>query len=275
MILVTGAGGKTGRAVLAALHARGASTRALLRSAAEMTANEAMAGDLSNSSTIAAALQGVQAVYFIAPNVYPDEASLGAAWIAAAKAAGVRTFVYHSVLYPQVEAMPHHWQKLRVEEALIQSGLSFTVLQPASYMQNILPYLEDIRMHGEYSVPYSPHVLFTPVDLHDMAAVAARVLLEPDHSGAIYPLAGPEALSSVQMAAQVAEHIQRSVAAVQQPLSEWLSANQHLPTYARDTLAAMFAWYDQHGFAASAHTLTSLLGRQPTRFASFLQRELK
>lgn len=275
MILVTGAGGKTGRAVLAALHARGASTRALLRRAGELPASEVMLGNLAESSTIAAALQGVQAVYFIAPNVYPDEASLGAAWIAAARAAGVRRFVYHSVLYPQIEAMPHHWQKLRVEEALIQSGLDFTILQPASYMQNILPYLEDMRAHGEYSVPYSPHALFTPVDLHDVAAVAAHVLLEPGHSGAMYPLAGPEALSSVQMARQVAGLIQRSVAAVQQPLSEWLAANQHLPAYARDTLAAMFAWYDQHGFAASATTLASLLRRPPTRFASFLQRELK
>ena len=58
--------------------------------------------------------------------------------IRAAQSAGVERFVYHSVLHPQVEIMAHHWQKMRVEEQLFESGLSFTILQPAAYMQNVL-----------------------------------------------------------------------------------------------------------------------------------------
>src|SRR5690606_35992671 len=105
--------------------------------------------------TILDALAGVEAVYFIAPNMHPHEYDIACEWLAAAKTAGVSRFVYHSVLFPQIEAMPHHWQKLRVEEALIRSGLDFTILQPASYMQNILPDLDGMRQYGEYRVPYS------------------------------------------------------------------------------------------------------------------------
>ncbi|MCW5873665.1 MAG: NmrA family NAD(P)-binding protein [Anaerolineales bacterium] len=274
MILVTGASGKTGRAVLAALQAEGAATRALVRREQPLPADEVLQGNMADAAAMAAALAGAEAVYFIAPNMFPNEAELGAAWITAAKAAGVRRFVYHSVLFPQIEAMPHHWQKLRVEEALIQSGLEFTILQPASYMQNILPYLDAMRERGEYRVPYSPQAQFSPVDLDDVAAVAARVLLEPGHRGGVYALAGPETLSSAEIAGQVAAHIGRPVAAVQQPLAEWKAANTRLPAYARDTLAAMFTYYDAHSFTASSFMLAGLLGRAPGSFGEFLQREL-
>lgn len=274
MILVTGANGKTGRAVLAALQTKGAATRALVRREVDMPADEVVQADMADPAAMQAALAGVDALYFIAPNMYPDEVALTAAWIAAAKAAGLRRFVYHSVLYPQIAAMPHHWQKLRAEEALIQSGLDFTILQPASYMQNVLPYLPAMRTQGEYRVPYSVDAQFTPVDLNDVASVAARVLLEAGHHGAIYPLAGPQVLSSADMAAQTALHIGRPVAAAQQALANWQASNAQLPSYARDTLSAMFAYYDAHGFAASSFTLQSLLGRAPSSFTEFLQREL-
>jgi len=274
MILVTGASGKTGRAVLAALQAEGAPTRALARSEQPLPADEVLQGDMADSAVMAAALAGAQAVYFIAPNMHPTEAALGADWIAAAKAAGVRRFIYHSVLFPQIEIMPHHWQKLRVEEALIQSGLEFTILQPASYMQNILPYIASMHEHGEYRVPYSVDAKFSPVDLEDVATAAARVLQQPGHIGAINQLAGPDVLSSTEMAQYAAQHLGRQVTAVQQPLADWQAANAHLPTYTRGTLAAMFTYYDVYGFAASSFALAHLLEREPTHFADFLAREV-
>lgn len=274
MILVTGAGGKTGQAVLAALLTLGLPTRALLRRPKDVPASQTLLGDMTQPGSMAEALQGVHALYFIAPNMYAHEAELATAWIAAAQAAGVRRFVYHSVLFPQLEAMPHHWQKLRAEEALIQSGLDFSILQPASYMQNTLAYLPAIRQYGEYRQPYATTARFSPVDLQDVAQVAARVLHEPDHSGLSYPLAGPEVLSSAEMAAQLADQLGQPVQASQQPLADWQAANQHLPAYARTTLSAMFAYYDAHGFAASSFVLESLLARPAGSFRAFLQREL-
>jgi uncharacterized protein YbjT (DUF2867 family) len=89
-------------------------------------------------------MKGVGAIYHMAPNVSPDEVAIGKAVISAAKRAGVEHFVFHSVLHPQIEAMPHHWRKLRVEELLLESDLPWTILQPTTHMQHILHIESDL-----------------------------------------------------------------------------------------------------------------------------------
>ena len=89
--------------------------------------------------------------------------------------------VIRSVFHPQVEAMPHHWRKMRVEEKLLASGLPFTILQPAAYMQNILAYWDDIAHRGRYALPYAPDSRLSSVDLEDVAQAAALVLTESGH----------------------------------------------------------------------------------------------
>ena len=140
MILVTGAAGKTGQAVIKALVARRQPVRALVRRDEQtqivksLRAKEAIVGDMRYATTLKRATQGVHAVYHICPNVSPEEIQIGKTAIAAAREAGVEQFVFHSVMHPQTEAMTHHWNKLRVEEALFESGLAYTILQPSSYM---------------------------------------------------------------------------------------------------------------------------------------------
>ena len=143
MILIIGAAGKTGRAIIQALTKSGETVRALVHRSDQVSFIEALgvddvlAGDLLDQSVMERAVRGVRAIYHIAPNVSPDEVSIGKTIIAAAQSADVERFVFHSVLHPQIEAMPHHWQKLRVEELLFESGLPFTILQPTAYMQNV------------------------------------------------------------------------------------------------------------------------------------------
>lgn len=277
MILVTGAAGKTGQAVLRALASKGAETKALIRRAEQEViarnagAKEVAIGDLADRDAINKALTNVEAIYFICPNVHPNEFEIGNLWICAAKEAGVPRFVYHSVLFPQVEAMPHHWQKLRVEETLIGSGLDFTIVQPASYIQNILPYWEEISKKGKYRVPYSIDSLFSPVDIEDVAAAAATVLTQGGHAGSVYQLAGPEILSTIDMASQIAKELGRQVQAQSLSLREWKQTAKGLTPYALDALSRMFAYYDKHGFWSSSGVLENLLGRPPTSFAKFLR----
>jgi len=276
MILVTGAAGKTGQAVLRGLARKGAETKAFVRLAKQEAiartagAKEIVIGDLAERTASEQALTNVEAVYFICPNMHPDEFEIGNLWISAAKAAGVQRFVYHSVLFPQIEAMPHHWQKLRVEETLIGSGLDFTILQPASYMQNILPYWAEISQRGKYRVPYSVDTLFCPVDLQDVAAVAATAMTGSGHAGSIYQLAGPEILSTVDVAAQISNKLGRYVQAENLLLGKWRETAKG-SDYALDALSKMFAYYDKHGLWSSSGMLENLLKRPPTLFASFLR----
>jgi len=282
-ILVTGAAGKTGRAVIQALGKRGQTVRALVhrpeqaQQAEQQGAHDVVAGDMRAAATWERAIQGVRAVYHICPNVSPDEVTIGQTAIVAARAAGVERFVYHSVLHPQIETMPHHWLKLRVEELLFASGLAYTILQPAAYMQNVLAQWERITTQGVYPVPYPVETRLGMVDLADVAEVAATVLTEPSHLGATYELAGPEALTQIEVAAILAQQLGRPVRLEVIPLAAW-EANARaagLGEYQVTTLLKMFRYYAAYGFSGNAHVLGWLLRRPPTTFAVFVERVVR
>jgi NAD(P)H dehydrogenase (quinone) len=281
MIVVTGAAGKTGRALVQALVARGTAVRALVHRPEQVDSLKALgalgvvAGDMADASVLGDVLRDATAVYHICPNVHPDELEIGRRAISMARVAGINHFVYHSVLHPQVEAMPHHWQKLRVEEALLESGLNFTILQPAAYMQNVLANWTAVVGQGVYTVPYAAETRLTMVDLNDVAEAAAVVLTEPGHYGATYELAGPEWLSQTEIAAVLSDVLSRPVQA--QPISndQWRQGAESagLGRYQIETLLKMFAYYEQYGFRGNAKVLSWLLGREPARFADFVRRQ--
>ena len=81
---------------------------------------------------------------------------------------GLRRIVYHSVLRPGLEAMPHHWDKLRAEERLAESHLDTVTLQPCSYMQNIEPLLDTVRETGLYQPLGGLDAAISFVDLADV-----------------------------------------------------------------------------------------------------------
>ncbi len=279
MILVTGAAGKTGRAIIRALAARGAVMRALVHrpeqvAAVEALGAEAVAGDLREQAAVDRAARGARAVYHICPNVHPEEIAIGQTAIASARRAGVERFVYHSVLHPQVEAMPHHWRKMRVEALLFASGLDFTILQPAAYMQNVLAHRDRIMGEGIYPVPYPVETRLGLVDLEDVADAAAAVLTEPGHDGATYELAGPEALTQTEIANLLGQQLGRAVHAQAVPLAEWERGARAagLGEYALQTLLQMFRYYAEHGFWGNPNALGWLLGRPATTFAAFVER---
>ncbi|MBI3998705.1 MAG: NmrA family NAD(P)-binding protein [Armatimonadetes bacterium] len=283
MILVTGAAGKTGRAVIRALAARGAVVRALVSRPEHVDvvrsvgAQDVIVGDLRAQTAVAQALRGVRAVYHICPNVHPDEVTIGTAMIAASHAEGIAHFVYHSVLLPQVEAMPHHWQKLRVEERLVGSGLPYTILQPASYMQNVLAGWQQIVTAGVYRVPYALETRLGMVDLADVAEAAAVVLTTRGHQAAIYELAGPEVLNQVEIAAALGRVLGRPVRAEVMPLEMWerQARASGLGDYQVRTLLAMFRYYERRGFWGTPNILRWLLGRSPTTFAACVERTVR
>lgn len=280
MILVTGAAGKTGRAITKALDNRAFAVRALVRRreqavlSEESGAREVVVGDMTDPATMLRAVQGAHALYHICPNMNRQEAFIGDLLIEAARGAGVSHFVLHSVLHPQVKEMPHHWSKMRVEAKLFQSGLPFTVLQPAAYMQNLLPQWESIVAKGIYRTPYPVDTELALVDLHDVAEVAAVVLTEPGHEHGIYELAGPENLTQTQVAAVLATMLGRPVQAEELPLSAWrrqarLSGQEENQI---DMLEEMFQYYAAFGFRGNPWILERLLSRSATDLASFASR---
>jgi uncharacterized protein YbjT (DUF2867 family) len=280
MILVTSAAGKSGKAVVKALVAKGAQVRAFIRNPEQagallaLGATEVSFGSFEDARALSQAAAGVRAIYHICPNVSRDEVAYARAVAAAARTHGVKRFVYHSVLHSQIEAMPHHWQKMRVEEMLFAAGLDLTVLQPTAYMQNILGVWDGILRDGAFRFPYPAATRVSLVDLDDVGEAAAIVLTQDGHSGATYELAGTPALSQAEVASSLAAVLGRSVRAEEEPLAAWEARARAggMGDYERATLAAMFRHYAEHGLIGNPNTLRWLLGRAPTTLASFLER---
>ena len=280
MILVTGAGGKTGKAVLKALAARGAAVRAFVRSAVHHAALKAIGvhdvevGAMDDRRAWSQAIRGASAVYHICPNVSPHELPFAKALVAAADTHGIRRFVYHSVLHPQIEAMPHHWAKLRVEEMLFSSGLDVTLLQPTAYMQNSLAEWDRMVGDGIYRVPYPVETRLSLVDLDDVADAAALVLTEGGHSGATYELVGTPPMSQIEIAETFGHALQRKVRAEAEPVQAWTqrARSAAMDDHQLETLAKMFQAYARDGLCGNPNVLGWLLQRPPTSLAAFAAR---
>jgi len=280
MILVTGAGGKTGKAVITALVTRGAAVRAFVRSPAHeaaltaLGAAEVVVGAMDDADSVARAVRGADAIYHICPNVSPHEVAFASTLIAAATRLAVPRLVYHSVLHPQIEAMPHHWAKLRVEEMLFGSKLDATILQPTAYMQNSLAQWELMTREGVYRVPYPIETRLSLVDLDDVAEAAALVLLDASHAGATYELVGTPPLSQIDIAATFGRALTKTILAEAESIEDWdqRARNAGLDAHARETLIRMFEAYARDGLKGNPNVLGWLLGRPPNSLAAFAAR---
>ena len=256
-VAVVGGRGKTGRSLDAALRLRGVDVIVVGR--AEWT-------------SLGQVLDGADALYVIAPNFHPDEPAYVGEVLDAARGVGIGRVGYHSVASPFVPAMPHHLGKARGENVVRTSGLAWTILQPCAYVQNLLPGLRadppGIRLPYDLDLP---HAL---VDLDDIAACAAAVLVGDGHVGATYELGGrPVTMRSV--AASASAVLGRHVASERLDPAAWeRGAGAGLDERERAGLRAMFDYYDAHGFLAGSRVTGLLLGRPARTLDEVLRREL-
>ncbi|MEE8487095.1 MAG: NmrA family NAD(P)-binding protein [Gemmatimonadota bacterium] len=282
MILVTGAAGKTGSAVIRMLAAREQPVRALVfrqgqvGSLERLGAADVLVADMEDAASLAAAMRGIRSVYHICPNMHPEEHAIGVCAIAAASSAGIEHFVYHSVLHPAVASMPHHWQKHRVEQELKGSRLRHTILRPCAYMQNLRTGWSKILENGEFAVPYAVATRMSLVDLEDVAEAAAVVLCTQGHEGVTYELCGAESLSQDDVAGILSGQLEIPVRASVVALEDWVhdARATGLSDYAIDSLLRMFEYYDRNGFCGSSLDLELLLDRPATTFGEFAHRRV-
>ena len=281
-VLVTGANGKTGRAVTAALAASGVQVRAFVREAAQWQglqvlgkADDHALGDLRDPASVGRALTGCDAMVHIGPPMHPDEAAMTRNCIDAAIDGSLRHFVYYSVMHTLRREVRHHRLKLDCEEMLVESGLAYTIVQPIRYMQHLEPIWKQVTGQGVHAMPFNVDVRFNVADLLDHAAATAAVVADSAaHCYATYELAGPEALSQTDMAAIIGKVIGRPVTALVVPLEE-LRAKATAAGNSADRveqMLAMNAHYDRHGFRGNPNVLRMILRREPTRFEDYVRR---
>ena len=284
MILVTGANGRTGRAIIHTLTSKGAQVRAFVHKTEQIEeiksagATEVVAGDMMDQKAVNDAFAGVSAVYHICSAINPNEFQIGKIMIVAAREAKVEQFVYHSVLHSVLQDMPHHQKKLMVEEFLVNSGVPYTIVQPAVFMQNILDSWKVLKEEGIFRQKFftSEETRMCMLDLEDLAEAASIILMSPGHTGATYELSGSENLSLSDMTAILKRHLCREIK-VETPTDEMFAAQLRkygADDYRASTLLKMFQHYNEYGFVGNPNVLTWLLGRKPNDFSTFILRTL-
>ena len=215
MILVTGANGKAATEVVRGLSQSGTPVRALVRSLAnakslEGPGVEIVQGDLAQVETLPRILEGVDAV-FLATGLAPDMAELHRNLIEAATRSDVRHIVRLSVLPAAIDA-PIRGPRLHGEadQALIESGIPYTLVKPAHFMQNLLAFAGPIAAQGLIPAPLGQAAIGT-IDVRDVAAVAVAALTSAGHAGQSYVVTGPEALTMEAMAERLSSALGREV----------------------------------------------------------------
>ncbi len=193
MILVTGATGNIGGALIGKLGKAGVPVRALSRSpdrAAFPAGVEAVEGDLTDPDSLRSALRGVDALFLLQPGT-TDTSQI----LESAAEAGVHQVVTVSSLFAQTHPESFIGRNLLHSEQIVrESGLEWTILRPWEFASNTLAWAAAIRAEGVVRAPRSG-VPSPAIDPDDIAAVAASALLEDGHCGAVYPLTGPAAVT--------------------------------------------------------------------------------
>ncbi|MET9283718.1 NmrA family NAD(P)-binding protein [Nocardia beijingensis] len=218
LILVTGATGKQGGTTARRLLADGRAVRALVRDAHAPAAQELAAagaelvvGDFDAPETLPAALAGVSGLFLVPPAAYGAEgwdvdleAARGEAIVEAARAAGVRQIVFTGIASMGDSTSWGATGKKRIEDAIIASGLQYTLLRPVRFMENYLlrtSLVDGIKdgVHRHLFPAEGPMKVIAVADIGDIAGLA---FADPDRfHGRVLELAGDVLVPPVAAAA--------------------------------------------------------------------------
>ena len=277
-VLVVGGSGKFAKLVVPELVKRGVEVCALIRDredasgAKENGAKDIRVGDLKDRTSLLEATSDVDGVFHLNPAFAPDEAQLGINMVVAAKESGVKKFVFSSVIHPSLGALPNHALKRPVEEAIYESEIEFTILQPTMFMQNLDAGFPAVRETGVIGLPYSRKKRASYVDYRDVAEAAAIAFTTDRLAYGTFELCAPGMVNREELAALMAEALGRKVEAKEPSFAEWAATAKIPSGPLRDGLLRMYDHYDKHGFlGGNATVLRAVLGREPRTLRDYLK----
>ncbi len=280
MILITGASGNVGKAVLREVARKEAKFRGMYRSqeeAAKAPAGcEPVIADFSSQESLRKALDGVTAVYVVCSPI-PQLVELESNVVDACKESRVRHVVLNSALGAgdYGKSFPS-WHR-KVEDKLKSTGLSYTILRPNGFMQNIAAfYAPSIRKEGAFYQAMGDAKV-SHIDVGDVAAVAVKSLYAGAHAGKTYELFGPEAVSNEELAKRISKVAGRTVRFVDIPESAQREAmlGMGMPEWQVTALLELQQYYKQGHGAKTDGLLKSLLERDPVTLDEYLQSNAK
>jgi len=274
-VLTIGATGEFAGLVVPELKKKGVTVYALVQNAAKAAeaikngADYTVTGNLEDEQSLTAAAQGMDGVFHIIP-AFHNEIAIGLNMVNAAKAAGVKKFVFSSVYHPSL-SLVNHADKRPAEEALYRSGMDYTILQPAMFMQMLAGSWQSAIETGQIIAPYAKTSKMSYVDYRDVAAAAALAMTDVAFSYGTFELCSPGMYSRVDLAVLMSEAIGKTIEAGEIPTEQWARAVKLPPGELRDGLIAMNKDYDKYGLSGgNSLVLKTILGREPRTVSQFI-----
>jgi uncharacterized protein YbjT (DUF2867 family) len=272
LILVTGATGHQGGAVLRHLRAKGFPVRAFTRDADKPEARalighgvEVVRGDLDDSASITRALDGVYGVFSVQNAWAGPEAEIrqGIQLVDAAGRSAITHLVYSSVgSADQKTGVPHFDSKFQIEEHIRGTGVPYTILRPVFFMENWLG-MRDSILQGRLALPLQPATRLQMIAVDDIAAFVAMAFEHPQKwRGRALDIAGAEHSMSetTQLLSGVAG---REVQYQQVPWDKFEQQAGH-------EMTAMYHWFEAVGYQVDISALRQELPNLMT-FERWLQ----
>jgi uncharacterized protein YbjT (DUF2867 family) len=268
MILVFGATGNVGGAVVRELATAGSKARAVVRDPRRATMPpgvEVVVGDLRETGNLRSALAGVDAAFLLSG--YDGIDGL----VPELSAAGVERVVLLSSSAAPSGDLSNAVARYHLvsEQAVRESGVAWTFLRPNSFMTNTFQWLPQLGEGDLVRAPFA-NVAIATIDPADIAAVAARALLSPGLEGCSLRLSGPEALrpaDRVRVLAAVLDRGLRFEAVPDEVAREEMSGS--MPA---GYVEAFFSFFvDGTIDETTVHpTVRQVLGREPRSFAEWV-----
>lgn len=270
MIVLTGATGTVGSALMRRLAGAGVQARALAHSAGGQAAIESQGldpvqGDFDKPETLISAFEGCDRLFLLSPP-HPDQTEREKAAIDSARRAGVSYVVALSVMGadPSSPSAFARWHA-GIDEHLANSAMDYTILRPAGFMQTHLWPVATVGSEGRwYGMTGDGAAAF--IDAEDIAATAAAVLTDTTDGQSVVELTGPAAISLPQAATELAGAIGRPITYVDVPEEDYRSNLDRvgLPDWIADAVVALYRAI-REGHAATVTDGVQRLTGSPAR----------
>lgn len=277
-ILVTGATGRVGSAVVRNLQTDERPIRAMSRTPENTgwltdLGVDVVRGDFLDPSSLDAVLEDIERAFLVSPNVR-EMPEMQANFVAAAEEAGVS----HVVKLSAAGADPDSsWAIARwhgqIERRIRASDLEYTAIRPVHYIQNLLDDAATIRSAGYFSRATPPDAPVNAVDTRDVGRVAATALLESGHEGETYKPAGPEPVTFAEIARTIASITGRDVEF--RELSPETARQSYLedgvPEWLADAMVGLEVAFGKGIADVNTDHVTRVTGEPPNDIATFVR----
>jgi uncharacterized protein YbjT (DUF2867 family) len=283
IILITGATGFTGGALVRRLSAKGVPVRALVRNIAKAKALglyslpnvEVVEGDMAISGSLTEALKGVDRAMLISTSD-PAMVEVQSNFIETARKFDIKHIVKLSGIIADVHS-PFRYARMHgeIEKKLESSGIAFTHLRAGEFMQSYFRQIPSILAKSSMLIPMEGQRIAS-IDTADIAEVAAIVLTASGHEGKAYSITGPESLTMTEVAEKLSAILGKTINYINVPPLEAKKAqlSAGLPQYTADALEELFAERRKGKESQVYDTMQRVFGLKSTSFEEFVLKNL-